>query len=301
MELKASHTPVLRDEVCELLRPGECRVLVDCTIGLGGHSEALLESAPQDAILIALDIDESNLASAKTRLSRYGVRARFFHANFADLPEVLSEVGVSTADLILADLGVASSQLGDSERGFAFTAEGPLDMRMDLRSERTAADLLGTLSEKDLADLIYSYGEERYSRRIARAIIEERARGAIETTTQLARIVERAYPRITRRTRRGTHPATRTFQALRIAVNDELGNLDRLLELLPQVLAVGARAGLISFHSLEDRRIKHTFARLVTTGVAKLLNKKPITASDEEVKSNPRSRSAKLRGIERIA
>ncbi len=301
MDNRAGHTPVLREEVVGMLSPAGKKVLVDCTVGLGGHAEALLTSADAEALLIAVDLDESNLRLVRERLSRFGNRLRLFHANFADLPTVLSEAHLEFADVILADLGVASVHLRDAERGFSFALEGPLDMRMDRAAPRTAGDLVSTLPEKELADLIYAYGEERYSRRIARAIVAARRSGRIKTTVELGRIVARAYPRATRKTRRGVHPATRTFQALRIAVNDELGNLERLLQSIPQLLAPGGRAAIISFHSLEDRLVKRAFAELEKNAVVRRLNKKPITPSPAELESNPRSRSAKLRGIERMA
>jgi len=297
----AGHQPVLLEEVVRLLSPSGRRVVVDCTIGLGGHAEALLRAAGSRGLLIGLDVDQDNLQRCKVRLCRPGRRVRLFQANFAELPIILAEVGIEAVDVLLADLGLASTQLDDPGRGFSFTADGPLDMRMDPRSRRTAADLVNTLSQKDLADLIHTYGQERYSRRIARAIAANRTCHTIETTRQLAEIVTRAYPAAAKRTRRGVQPATRTFQALRIAVNDELVNLDRLLGALPEVLAVGGRAAVISFHSLEDRRVKRAFADLAKAGAARLLTTKPVTPSAEEVKCNPRSRSAKLRAIERIA
>ena len=301
MDQPSHHAPVLLDEVVRMLAPSGRRAIVDCTVGLGGHAEALITAAGDQAQLIGIDADETNLLSVRRRLSRFGERVRLFHANFTELSAVLDEVGLPAADIIFADLGLASTQLDDPRRGFSFTSDGPLDMRMDSRIRRTAADLVNTLGEKDLADLIYTYGEERYSRRIARAVAAARKEQRIETTAQLARIVQRAYPRPTKRTRRGVHPATRTFQALRIAVNDELANLDRLLSMLPGVLVSGGRAAIISFHSLEDRRVKRTFADLAGGGRVRLLTKRPITPSPEEVGVNPRSRSAKLRGIERIA
>jgi len=191
--------------------------------------------------------------------------------------------------------------MDDPARGMSFSADGPLDMRLDRRTARTAADLVNKLGEKELADLIYANGEERYSRRIAKAIVLARKAGRIERTGELARIVSGAYPAAARRSRRGVHPATRTFQALRIAVNDELGSLDRLLSLLPDVLAPLGRAGIISFHSLEDRRVKQAFAAWAAGGQAAILTRKPVTATDEEIQRNPRSRSAKLRVIERAS
>jgi 16S rRNA (cytosine1402-N4)-methyltransferase len=297
----AGHKPVLIREVREMLDAGSRKVFVDCTVGLAGHAAALLQAAGDDARLIGLDADPGNLQIAKRRLEAYGRRVRLFHANFTDLPVVLAQTGTDAPDALLADLGVSSTQLDQPQRGFGFAADGPLDMRMDPRDERTAGDLVNELPETALADVIYRYGEERYSRRIARAVVERRKHGRIETTGELAELCRRAYPAPARRSRRGVHPATRTFQALRIAVNDEMAALEQLLEMLPDALPDGARAAVISFHSLEDRRVKHAFADMARRGEARLLTRKPLTASDEEVRDNPRSRSAKLRGIERIA
>jgi 16S rRNA (cytosine1402-N4)-methyltransferase len=255
MERGAGHQPVLRGPVTELLAPAGRRILVDCTVGLGGHAEALLRAAGEGARLIGIDVDEANLRKARQRLSTYGSRVRLFRANFAALDGVLAEADVAAADAILADLGVSSNQLDDPARGLSLSADGPLDMRMDDRIETTAADLVNSLPESEIADLIYGFGEERYSRRIARSIVSARKAGRIDTTAELARLVAGAYPAAARRSRRGVHPATRTFQALRIAVNDEMASLDRLLALLPGALAPGGRAAVISFHSLEDRRV----------------------------------------------
>ncbi len=297
------HKPVLCREVLELLSPatgkGQKRIL-DCTLGLGGHASALLEASGKDAQMVGMDADEDNVYFARQNLALFEGQVRFFHANYAQIPELLAEVGWDKVDLLLADLGVASNQLDDPTRGMSFSQDGPLDMRLDKNSPRTAADFVNQMCEKELADLIYSFGEERYSRRIARAIVAERKKGRIERTGQLENIVFRAMPAAVRQRRKGVHPATRTFQALRIAVNDELKNLETLLSFLVSgdVLAPLGRAAIISFHSLEDRPVKRAFADLVGTGRAKLLTKKPIVASDEEIQENPRSRSAKLRGIE---
>jgi 16S rRNA (cytosine1402-N4)-methyltransferase len=284
--------------VVELLAPAGRRLLVDCTIGLGGHAEALLDAAGTDARLIGIDLDEGNLARAKINLERFGERVRLFQANFADVAEVLDEAGQGPADLLLADLGVSSTQLDDPGRGLSFQADGPLDMRMNAGGGQTAADLVNRLPEAELADMIFAYGEERFSRRVARAIVAARRDKRIERTVELARIVTGAIPGAGASVRRGIHPATRTFQALRIAVNDELGSLDRLLANLPDVLAPRARAGIISFHSLEDRRVKQSFANLAATGRARALTKKPECATVAEVAVNPRSRSAKFRVVE---
>jgi len=296
---RGEHLPVLREQVLDVLQPAGRGVLLDCTIGPGGHAEALLDAAGSDARLIGVDVDEACLALARKNLRRFGSRVRLFQANFADVCEVLAEAGEKQIDLLLADLGVASSQLDDPDRGLSFSADGPLDMRLDRRMQRTAAGLVNRLPEAKLADLIYQFGEERYSRRIARAIVAARKQNRIERTSALARIVAGAIPRPARPRRRGVHPATRTFQALRIAVNDELASLERLVERLGEVLASGGRAGVISFHSLEDRRVKQGFARLAEAGPMKVLTRKPLTATAEEITVNPRSRSAKLRAIER--
>jgi 16S rRNA (cytosine1402-N4)-methyltransferase len=296
---RGGHVPVLAEPVAELLRPERAGLIVDCTLGLAGHSRMLLERAPQTARLIGIDVDEANLRVARENLEAFGDRVRLFQANFSQLTTVLDEAGEGPADAILADLGVASTQLDDAERGLSFQADGPLDMRLDPRLEETAEGLINRLDERELADLIYEYGQERYSRRVARAIAQQRKKDRIATTRQLAEIVQRALPRPARSTRRGVHPATRTFQALRIAVNDELGVLQALLDSLPEALAPGGRAAMISFHSLEDRPVKHTFNRLADEGLAEVLTKKPLTPGPDEVARNPRSRSAKLRVIER--
>ena len=294
------HVPVMLDEVLGLLEPASRSVMVDCTAGLGGHSEALLSAAPEASRAILMDVDEETLRRARWRLEGFGTRVRYFHANFGDVKDVLAEAGVSRVDGLLADLGVASSQLDDPERGLSFQASGPLDMRLDRSQGPTAATLVNTYGERELADLIYAYGEERYSRRIARAIVLERKTNKIENTGHLADVVASAYPAMARMSRHGVHPATRTFQALRIAVNREMENLERLLAALPDVLAVGGRAAIISFHSLEDRRVKQAFAAMESAGLARPLTKKPLQASDAESRTNPRSRSAKLRGIEKL-
>jgi len=304
MQRDVGHMSVLRVEVVELLNPAERQVLLDCTVGLGGHAETLLDAGESGARLIGMDVDEANLRLAGHRLGRFGRRVRLFHANFTEARVVLDQAGVGAADLVLADLGAAATQLNDPERGLSFSRDGPLDMRMDSRTDsrtdRTAADLVNRLGQKQLADLIYTYGQERYSRRIAKAIVSARGSGPILRTVRLAEVVSGAIPPGARRKRRGVHPATRTFQALRIAVNDEMRNLDTLLGLLGEIVADSGVVGIISFHSLEDGRVKRAFADLAGTGRWKRLNKKPICATDDEVARNPRSRSAKLRGIQKL-
>ncbi len=301
MECNGVHLPVLPAEVLELLGPADGDLIVDCTVGAAGHSEAMLDAAGEQGRLIGIDLDEASLAISKQKLERFGDRVRLFRASFSDIRDVLAEASVSSADVVLADLGLSSVQLDDPQRGFSFSSDGPLDMRINCREGMTAAQLIHDSSEKELADLIFQFGDERFSRRIAHAIVDKRKVEPIERTARLAEIVSRAIPAPAKRTRRGVHPATRTFMALRIAVNDEMGALDRLLEALPEVLSPGGRAGVISFHSLEDRRVKLAFREMKQAGIVKLLTKKPITASDQEIEDNPRSRSAKLRVIQRLS
>ena len=293
------HVPVLRDEVetylCKPLLAKESPVYIDCTLGLGGHTRAILEKAP-NARAIVMDVDERNVLLAKDNLGDLAGRIRFFHANFASIREVFSEAEIEKADALLADIGFASNQMDDPGRGMSFLAEGPLDMRLDTTQGTTAADLVNSMNEKPLADLIYQYGEERHSRRIAKAILAARELGEISTTAHLAEIITRAMPHSARRGR--IHPATRTFQALRIGVNEELSNLDELLTALPELMNPGARAAIISFHSLEDRKVKQAFTAMANTGRVNILTKKPITPTPREISKNPRSRSAKMRVAE---
>lgn len=286
--------------VVELLRPAHARCILDCTVGLGGHAEALLSLAPATTSYIAIDRDAENLRRARERLRPFdaGGRVRFFQANFSQVRDVLEAANVQTVDGVLADLGFASTQVDDPSRGLSFAADGPLDMRMDREEgERTAEDLVNTLGEEELANLIFQYGEERHSRRIARAIVAARKIKRIQRTLELAEIVSRA---LGGRHGQKIHPATRTFQALRIAVNDELRSLEELLSRVPDFLASGGRAVIISFHSLEDRRVKNAFSAMESAGKGKIITPKPLVADDEEVQINSRSRSAKLRCIERI-
>lgn len=297
------HISVLRDEVVNYLAPALSRpgtVFIDCTTGMGGHTSAILANVHPLARCICVDTDSRNLSNAKSRLEEYGGRLRFFHANFSDIREVLHETGTGKVNAVLADLGFASNQMDDPQRGMSFQSQGPLDMRLDLTKGLTAEDLVNTLDEKELADIIYHYGEERLSRRIARAIVEARKNKPIKTTMELAEIVSSVMPPLSMLRTRGKkiHPATRTFQALRIAVNDELLNLDNLLDELEEIIAPGGRAAIISFHSLEDRRVKHAFAALASAGKANVLTKKPVTPTEREIDVNPRCRSAKMRVIE---
>jgi 16S rRNA (cytosine1402-N4)-methyltransferase len=288
----AGHVPVLLAEVLELLavRPGG--LWVDGTVGLGGHAEAVLRASAPEGRLLALDRDTETLARARERLRAYAARVRLEPGDYRELPERLAG---ERADGILLDLGVSSAQLDDPERGMSFQADGPLDMRLDRRGGQTAADVVNRLPEKELADLIYAYGEERASRRIARAIVRAREHAPIRTTGELAQIVRRAAPRSGRR---GLDPATRTFQALRIHVNRELDGLGDALARIAACLAPRGRMTVIAFHSLEDRAVKTTFRDLSRGGYA-LLTRKPVRPSEVETRSNPRARSARLRALRR--
>lgn len=302
--MTAAHAPVLVAETVALLQPSRGGTFVDCTLGLGGHAAALLEAGASR--VIGLDRDPRALELAGERLAPWGDRVVLVHADYRDLPAVLADRGIGPIDGALADLGVSSMQLDEAARGFSFRADGPLDMRMDTTRGETAAELLATVDEQELADVIYQFGEERKSRRVARAIVEARRDGPIETTARLASIVRRAaggggYQRI--------DPATRTFQAIRIRVNRELDGLDTFLVDAVRALREGGRLVVIAFHSLEDRIVKHTLRMLAAAGdglargegLVRVLTKKPVMAAGAELAGNPRARSAKLRAVERVA
>ena len=292
----ALHAPVLVAETLALLEPARGGLFVDCTLGLGGHSRALLDGGAER--ILGLDRDSTALELAAANLASYGDRVELVHSDYRDLPQVLDARGIATVAGALADLGVSSMQLGEG-RGFSFQRDAPLDMRMDRSRPPTAADLIADADEEDLANVIFQYGEERYSRRIARAIVQARAVAPVATTGQLATLVRRAIPV---RGHQRIDPATRTFQALRIWVNRELDGLDGFLESAVQRLAAGGRLAVIAFHSLEDRIVKHTFRAIAHAETAiRILTKRPIEAGDDEVARNPRARSAKLRAIERLA
>ncbi|HEY2933743.1 MAG TPA: 16S rRNA (cytosine(1402)-N(4))-methyltransferase RsmH [Acidobacteriota bacterium] len=309
MSTSTTHTPVLLNEVIRFL---DCRrggTYVDCTVGLGGHSEAVLREIGPDGLLIGLDRDSHALQLAQERLTN-GRRIKLFHENYKNLPLVLNNLHISEVDGILLDLGASSLQLMSPQRGFSF-AEGPLDMRMDTTQKLTAADLVQQLSEKELADIFYRFGEERKSRQIARRIVEERALEQITTTGMLARIVRS----VVKLGKHRIHPATRVFQALRIAVNDELAGLKEFIHETVEFLKAGGRMVAISFHSLEDRIVKTEFNLLSgkcicfrpadecncpKKKVVRLLTRKPVQPTEEEVHRNPRSRSAKLRSVEKL-
>ena len=292
------HVPVLTAEVMSHLRPERGGLFVDCTVGLGGHARALLESGATR--LIGLDRDQDALSAARIALAPWADRVDLVHADYRALDHVLDARGVSQVDGALADLGVSSMQFDTPGRGFSFQRDEPLDMRMDRSTGDTAAELIARAGERELADTIYAYGEERFSRRIARAIVGARANAPIDTTLKLATVVRRAIPS---RGYQRIDPATRTFQALRIWVNRELEGLDRFLEVAARRLRVGARLVVLTFHSLEDRIVKHTFRALERGGdvMLRVLTKKPLVAGDEEIRLNPRARSAKLRAAEKMA
>jgi 16S rRNA (cytosine1402-N4)-methyltransferase len=291
------HMPVMPREVVALLQPERGGLFVDCTVGLGGHSRALLERGASR--VLGLDRDADALAIARESLADWGDRVELVHADYRDLPRVLDARGIDGVNGALADLGVSSLQLDAADRGFSFRRDEPLDMRMDRTQGPTAAELLRDVDERTLADVIFQYGEERFSRRIARAIVQARNETPVETTAQLAGIVRRAVPRTGYQR---IDPATRTFQALRIWVNRELEGLDTFLMAAVERLLAGARLAVISFHSLEDRIVKHLFRALERGEAAlRIVTKRPLVPSDAEVDANPRARSAKLRAIERLA
>ena len=289
------HVPVLRDEVLDWLQPRDGGLYVDGTLGLGGHTQAVLERSAPSGRVIGFEWDAEALARAQERLVPYRERLRSVHASYADLAGALEKLNVGPVDGLLVDLGVSSLQLDDRDRGFSFRADAPLDMRMDRRRPVTAAGLVARLSEEQLADLFYHYGEERQARRIARFLVEAREAEPVTTTGRLAEIVAAAVPRKFHPPR--IHVATRVFQALRIAVNTELDNLARLLVTAPAVLATGARIAIIAFHSLEDRMVKQAFAG---NPAYRVLTRRPIEPQPAETQDNPRARSAKLRVAERV-
>jgi 16S rRNA (cytosine1402-N4)-methyltransferase len=291
-----AHVPVLTAEVLHYLQPERGGLFVDCTVGLGGHALALLEAGATR--IIGFDRDADALAVARERLAHWGDRVELIHSDYRQVDRALDERGIDEVDGALADLGVSSLQLDGEGRGFSFQRDEPLDMRMDRSAGDTAADIVAHASERELADAIFQYGEERFSRRVARAIVEARAIEPIVTTGRLATVVRRAVPV------RGyvrIDPATRTFQALRIWVNRELDGLDTFITTIVARLKLGARLVVISFHSLEDRVAKHTFRALQHRELGRVLTKRPVTAGDDELQQNPRARSAKLRAIERVA
>ncbi len=288
----SGHVPVLPEEVLRYLNPQGGQTIVDATLGVGGHSLLLAKAVGPTGQVIGLDHDQIMIARAIPRLR--GLSFEAIHARFDMLPEILKSKKLQGVDGVLADLGICSEQLDEAGRGFSFTRSGPLDMRMDQSRGQSAADLVNHYSEYDLADLIFRYGEERFSRKIARYIVTRRGERRFDDTADLAAVVKRA---ISKKDPSGIHPATRTFQALRIAVNEELSVLEGFLGQLPSLVKPGGVAVIISFHSLEDRLVKNTFRQ---SEFWEILTKKPVMASESETANNPRSRSARLRAAKRI-
>lgn len=291
------HEPVLLNEVLALLKPKPGQVVVDGTLGGGGHSRALLERVGAEGRLIGIDQDPEALERAKANLKEFP-NVEFIHSHFSGLDEVLRALNLPSADAVILDVGVSTEQLEKPERGFSFLKEGPLDMRMDLSNPVTARDLIRDLSQEKLESLFRTLGEERWSKRIAAAICRRRVREPIVTTGDLVKIIQEAVPKPARFGPR--HPAMRVFQALRIEVNQELRELEAVLPKALKVLKTGGRLAVISFHSLEDRRVKQAFRQWSKEGRAKLLTPKPVGPGEEEIRRNPRSRSAKLRVIEKM-
>ncbi len=292
------HTPVMYSEVLSYLKLLPGMVIVDCTLGEGGHSEGILRKITPGGYLIGIDQDDDALSASRLRLSRFEGSFTLIRDNFKNIKDVLSDLEIDAMDGVVFDLGVSNMQLVSPERGFSFLSDGPLNMRMDKHAQITAFDLVNNLSEEEIANLIYTFGEERYSRRIASRIISERSRHVITTTQQLADIVVQSLP-LKERFKK-IHPATRTFMALRIAVNRELEVLQTGLTQAIELLKPGGRICVISFHSLEDRIVKHEFKAQARKGCLKIITKKPLIPTDEEIENNRKSRSAKLRVAEKL-
>ena len=311
MEFK--HIPVLYDPIMKIMAPKPGEVFVDCTLGGGGHSRGFLERMGSSGSLIGIDQDTEALEAAQANLSEFGERVTYVHSNYSNLDDILNEYAPEGVDGILFDIGVSSHQLDDKDRGFSYMQDAPLDMRMDQSGELTAWDVVNRYSEEALHKIIKEYGEERWAKRIAQFIVEFRKKEPVDTTGQLVDIIKRAIPRGARE--EGSHPAKRTFQAIRIEVNDELGVLNRTIRVAVNHLKKGGRLGIISFHSLEDRIVKEQFRYLALDCICppelpicqcdkvsevKILTRKPVVATKEELEENSRSKSAKFRAVEKI-
>ena len=294
------HIPVLADALAEQINLPPDGVMVDATIGQGSHSFLFGQTLGPEGVIVGLDVDKDSIHRAQFKLKDLACRVILLHSNFSQIRNEVRKEGIDKVDFILADLGVSSAQLADVEMGLSFLHDMPLDMRIDKRLKRTAADIVNKADEKSLADLIYKFGEDRASRRIARFIVQRRQSRPVTTTGQLAAIVCKALARPGRKRKLRIHPATRTFQALRIAVNNELENLERLLGSAPELLNKNGRIAVISFHSLEDRLVKNNFKQNEKQNVYRIVTKKPIVPTREEVASNRRARSAKLRIAQKI-
>ncbi len=299
-EQEPTHVPVLPGPVMELTGPQPGDVVLDVTVGLAGHALLMAERIGSDGVLIGLDVDACNLAEAERRLAGVSCRVVLDRRNFVAFEDALDDAGIDGVDVLLADLGVSSVQLDDASRGFSFRRDGPLDMRMDDRSDKKAIDLVNALREDDLSDLIYFNSQERLSRRIAKRICQARRDKRISSTLELVDVVCKALNVSPDSRKSKIHPATRVFQALRIAVNDELDALSALLERAPERLNRGGRIGVIAFHSLEDGLVKRDFRKRKTEGEYEIITKRPVIAEPDERELNPRSRSAKLRVARRV-
>lgn len=292
------HDPVLLAEVLQLLDPQPGQIIIDCTVGRAGHASAIASHLEPTGTLVGLDVDPKNLDFSQSRLAAAPCEIRLFHANFAELADVLSAARIAGVHGILADLGLSTNQLFDPRYGLSFANDMPLDMRLDPRLTQTAAQIVNDLPQKQLANVLYELAQERYSRQIAEKLVLARRNSPITSTERLAELVRSAIPR-----RRGSpekiDPATRTFLALRMKVNREMENLAWLLEQAPKFLKKGGRLAVISFQSMEDRAVKQAFRSAEQTGLLKVVTKKPVTPTDQELAANPRARSAKLRVAER--
>jgi 16S rRNA (cytosine1402-N4)-methyltransferase len=294
------HTPVMLAEVIEYLDPSPGKTIVDATVGMGGHSYEIARRLAPGGKLIAIDRDKESLEIAQERLKEFGDSVEFVYGNFSEIEDISKRLKIEKIDGIVLDLGVSSFQLSAADRGFSFTREGPLDMRLDRNSYISAYDLVNNLNEDEISNLLWSFGQERWHNRIARRVVEERQKNPITTTAQLSDIVMRAIPPRFRRYHYRIHPATRTFQAVRIAVNRELEALEQALASIIPLMAPGGRICVIAFHSLEDRVVKWAFRKAGAAGTVKILTPKPLTPSESEMRSNPSSRSSKFRAAEKI-
>jgi 16S rRNA (cytosine1402-N4)-methyltransferase len=294
------HVPVMLQEVLDYLKLKPGQTIVDATLGTGGHALEILKRVTPGGRLIGIDRDENSLSICRQRLAEFKDNLELVHANFADLDRVLADLGIKNIDGIVFDLGISSYQLRDAQRGFSFQEEGPLDMRLDKSSYISAYDLVNNLNENEISQILWNFGQERWHNRIAHLLVQERRNEPIATTTQLANLVMRAIPHRYRRSYYRIHPATRTFQAVRIAVNRELEVLESTVKKAVDLLKKQARICVISFHSLEDRAIKHTFRALKADGLIDIITAKPLTPGYSEMETNPSSRSSKFRVAERI-
>ena len=294
----SAHVPVMLNEVVEYLKPQAGQVFVDATVGLAGHAKAVMSSLGPQGRLVAIDRDEGSLKLAQENLKEFSDQCEWVHDDYRNREKILENLKLTQVNGILLDLGVSSFQLDNPERGFSLRLKGPLDMRMDQRDSLRAADLIDSLSEEDLAQILKEFGEERWSKRIAHRLVLERSKKTLKTTEDLVEIILKAMPHQYSRER--IHPATRTFQAIRIAVNKELEGLQQVLNSCAELLVKGGRMGVIAFHSLEDRIVKQKFREEAKNGRFKLITKKPLRPTLEEIKNNPRARSARFRVAERI-